>query len=228
MNSFFPRKKLFRPGRVELTEEQVEEHLSTSCYGDFELTDAVRLLRGSRIVPQRGYQFDVYTSPAKDSQTPLLIAAETKSNLLPLFYDLMAALFEESTEFVHVVLQSSHEAHEDTRIEYVAEDVEPVILQSHLYDFEDLLLNDGCFGIAVLDTHVPIEVAFCDHKLLTVYGSGLAPFERVMRRHSVPLKPAMEFIISDLHIHSSSGEHPGQFERLQMILGADTILGSDL
>ena len=56
-------------------------------------------------------------------------------------------------------------------VDLYREHIDLPVLKSMLCDFEDLLLNDGCTGIAVLNPHVPLEVQFDEHKLLIVYGT---------------------------------------------------------
>ena len=63
------------------------------------------------------------------------------------------------------------------------------MLKSILWDYEDLLVNDGCTGIAVLNPGVPQEIQFDEHKLLIVYGDRLQEFESIYanRRRSVAM-----------------------------------------
>ncbi len=78
------------------------------------------------------------------------------------------------------------------------------ILQSTLWDFEDLLINDGCTGIAVLNPSLPQEVQLDEHKLLIVYGKELRPYEQVLREQCIPCRDDMRFITEAEHVHSTS------------------------
>jgi len=97
------------------------------------------------------------------------------------------------------------------------------VLKSTLYDYEDLLLNDGCTGIAVLNANVPLEVQFDEHKLLIAYGQDLQPFEEVLRSRSVPRHEQIKFITEAEHVHSSSDAFQHQFEELKTRLGMDSM-----
>ena len=97
------------------------------------------------------------------------------------------------------------------------------VLSSALWDFEDLLTNDGCTGIAVLNPNTPQEVQFDEHKLLVVYGSPLEQFEYLLERKGVMCQPHMQFITEAEHIHSSTDEFSRQFESLRTELGLDGI-----
>ena len=63
-------------------------------------------------------------------------------------------------------------------VDLYREHIDLPVLKSILYDFEELLLNDGCTGIAVLNPHMPLEVQFDEHKLLIAYGHDLTPSRR--------------------------------------------------
>jgi hypothetical protein len=100
----------------------------------------------------------------------------------------------------------------------------PVLL-STLWDFEDLLTNDGCTGIAVLNPSVPLEVQFDEHKLLICYGKNLSEFERILKSYGIPCDDEMKFVTEAEHVHSSSDEYCQQFEELKMRLGMDANYG---
>jgi len=94
-------------------------------------------------------------------------------------------------------------------------------LTSILWDFEDLLLNDGCTGIAVLNPNTPQEIQFEEHKLLIVYGSPLEPYEFTLEQNGVTENEGIKFITEAEHIHSSSEEYAQRFFELRTALGLD-------
>ena len=51
---------------------------------------------------------------------------------------------------VHAVLETSHGRLGDRHIDLRRGDIDLPVLMSHFCDFEDLLLNDGCTGVAVV------------------------------------------------------------------------------
>ena len=83
-------------------------------------------------------------------------------------------------ETVDVVLETSHAQESQGHTDLYREHIELPILQSILWDFEDLLINDGCTGIAVLNPNIPQEVQLDEHKLLLVYGKNLTPYEGIL------------------------------------------------
>jgi len=122
---------------------------------------------------------------------------------------------------VDVVLESSHNYPSNNAQDMYREHIDMPILQSILWEYEDLLLNDGCTGIAVLNPTTPQEVQFDEHKLLIVYGKKLTPFEGVLIDAGLNCREEMRFITEAEHVHSTNDDYIGQFEELKMRLGID-------
>jgi hypothetical protein len=123
---------------------------------------------------------------------------------------------------VDVVLETSHNRTQRGHVDLYREHIDMPVLKSTLYDYEDLMLNDGCTGIAVLNPGIPLEVQFDEHKLLIVYGEDLTPFEDIFQCRDVNCHDKMKFITEAEHVHSSSGKYFQQFEELRMRLGMDS------
>src|SRR5579859_3800589 len=154
-------------------------HLQVDRYEDFVLTAAVRPGLELPVVPRQGFRLDVYRDGTARLHVPVLAAAVSREKLFDLFLDLLAPL----GETVDVVLETSHQSHGNRHVDLFREQIDLPVLKSIFMDYEDLLLNDGCTGVAVLSTVAPVEVQFDEHKLLVVYGHDLEPFERVLRQY---------------------------------------------
>ncbi len=122
---------------------------------------------------------------------------------------------------VDVVLETSHNRDSAGHTDLYREHIDMPVLKSTLWDYEDLLLGDGCTGIAVLNPSIPQEVQFDEHKLLIVYGNPLADYEQVFRDFGVVCDEKIKFITEAEHVHSSSDKHFDQFEEMRMRLGMD-------
>ncbi len=201
---------------AKLSEEDLEAHLRVSRYGSFILTDAVRPSFDLQVVPAQGYRNDVYIDEESKARVPVLMAAATHNKLFETFMDLLDPLGFE----VDVVLETSHSRNKG-HVDLYREHIDLPVLKSILWDFEELLLNDGCTGIAVLNPSAPMEVQFDEHKLLIAYGHDLAPFEEVLSDHRIPCDDKMKFITEAEHVHSSSDQFARDFEELKMRLGMD-------
>lgn len=201
----------------QLSEEELESHLSVARYGNFTLTDAIRPSYDLKVAPQQGYRHDVYHDEASRVSVPVLMGSASKENLFELFMDMLDPLGGE----VDVVLETSHTREAVGHVDLYREHIDMPVLKSILWDYEDLLLNDGCTGIAVLNPSRPQEVQFDEHKLLIVYGSPLERHEHLFELSDVSCDDEMQFITEAEHVHSSSDEYHRQFEEIKTRLGMD-------
>lgn len=200
-----------------VSQEELDAHMKISKYGSFELTDAIRPAVDLKIKPVQGYRNDTYVDESTQARVPVVMAAASRETLFPLFMDLIQRL----GPVVDVVLETSHEQKSADHLDMYREHIDMPVLTSILWQFEDLLTNDGCTGIAVLNPKTPQEIQFDEHKLLIVYGSPLEHFEHVMECHHVPHNDEMHFITEAEHIHSSTNDHAQHFEQLRAQLGLD-------
>ena len=200
-----------------VSQADLEAHLNVAQYGDFTLTEAIRPAYDLKVVPQQGYRHDSYQDEQTKSHVPVLMAAVSSENLFEVFMDLIDPLGNE----VDVVLETSHDRDRSGHSDCYRECIDVPVLKSMLYDFEDMLTNDGCTGVAVLNPNIPLEVQFDEHKLLIVYGADLTPFERVLEEHNIRCEDQLRFITEAEHVHSSNDDYVGQCSQLQNRLGMD-------
>jgi hypothetical protein len=204
-------------GFGQLSNEELEAHLGVARYGDFELSDAVRPSYNLEVVPSAGFRHDVYRDEENKAEVPVLMAAVTRTRMM----DSFMALIEQLGDVVDVVLETSHGHESHGHTDLYREFIDMPILQSTLWDFEDLLVNDGCTGIAVLNPTLPQEVQLDEHKLLIVYGKELRPYEKILRDGRLPCREDMRFITEAEHVHSTSERYVDQFGELKARLGMD-------
>jgi len=201
----------------DLNEEQLDAHLRVGRYGSFTLTDAIRPSIGLDVIPREGYRRDVYCDPESGNTMPVLAASVSADRLFDVFMDLLDPL----GEVVDVVMESSHDSEPGSHADLYREHMDTVILKSTLYDYESLLMNDGCAGLAALNPDGPMEVQFDEHKLLFVYAHDLDPFEDVLKQYGLKRDDTLKFISEAEHLHSTDDEHREQFDELLYRLGID-------
>ena len=200
----------------KVSEAELEAHLGIETYGSFQLTNAVRPSYDLKIVPRQGYRFDTYHDEEANTKVPVLMASASSEVLFDLFIELLKPLGAE----LDVVMETSHHSgnsHQDLYREHI----DIPVLTSILCDYEDLLLNDGCTGIAILNPSIPQEVQFDEHKLLIVYGNPMEPFEEILNRHGVHRDDSLRFLTEAEHVHSSSETMMEKFNELKTRLGMD-------
>ncbi|HVW66526.1 MAG TPA: hypothetical protein VHA78_02225 [Candidatus Peribacteraceae bacterium] len=211
-----------------LTEEQIDAHLAVRRYGDFELTDAVTPSYDLRVVPRQGYRHETYTDPETGGMMPALMVAATREVLWDLFEDLLEPLGDD----VAFVLETSHTKNtkslQNGHRDFYREHIDLPVLKSTLHDHLDLLLNDGCTGIAVTNPSALLEVQLDEHKLITIYAKQLSAFERILRGHGVFLDQRIKFITEAEHAHSTSERYRKEFNQLAYKLGMESDDDEDL
>ena len=190
-------------------------HLQVSRYGSFTLTDAIRPALDVPIRPRQGYRVEVFRDRSNNFRLPTLAASVSAENL----FDAFLSLLEPLGDVVHVVLESSHGATADRHTDLRRNHIDLPVLLSHFCEFEDLLLNDGCTGVAVLSARRPVEVQFDEHKLLYVYAPRLKQFKQALRGYGVRRRKELPLIAEAEHLHHSTDEYAEQFKQLCLRIG---------
>ena len=149
-----------------------------------------------------------------------MVASVSREKIFQLFMDLI----EPVGRCVDVALGSSYDVETpnvlNNHTSYYRSSIDMSVLQSLLWNYENILTNDGCAGITVLNPSVPCEVQFDEHKLFLVDGGQLMEeFEKILRK-SVIKDKNMQFITNAEHIHCSCDAFRRQFFELVETLGA--------
>ncbi|MGN6137101.1 MAG: hypothetical protein ACTHOU_21670 [Aureliella sp.] len=202
----------------QVTEDQLEAHMEVFRYGTFDLTDAIRPSIELEILPRQGFRYDTYVDPNSKNKVPVIMAAASRERLFDLFIDMIGTL----GPVVDVVLETSHYRQSGGHEDFYREHIDMPVLKSILYDYENMLLNDGCTGIAVLNPQRQQEVQFDEHKMIIAYGSPLESFERVLISHDVYSEAGLRFLTEAEHVHSSSDALYSEFQTLRMRLGMES------
>ena len=204
-----------------LSPKEMEAHLEVDCYGDFQLTGAVRPSYHLQVIPQQGYRRESFRDRESGAEVPMLTAAASEEILFELFMDLLGPL----GNIVDMVLETSHHCKVGEHDDLYREHIDMPVLKSVLWDYEDLLTNDGCSGIAVLNPSQQQEVQFDEHKILLVYGNPLDRFEEILESYGVPHRDDIQFITEAEHVHSSRDEYRDSFDLFRTRIGAESYRG---
>jgi hypothetical protein len=178
------------------------------------LTEAVRPAANSGVPLFEGYRVETYRG-RPGLQIPALAAAVSRDQLFDVFLQLLDPL----GEVVDVVLETSHGNPNDRHRDLRRTHIDRPVLESYLCEFEELLLNDGCTGVAVVANGRPMEVQFDEHKLLICYARNLKPFRRILKSAGIPRRQDLRLITEAAHLHHSSPEDARQFRDLALRLG---------
>lgn len=194
---------------------KMARHLHRDRFNGFKLTQAVRPALELGVTPQEGYRVHHHRGRGQQERLPVLSAAVSREKL----FDVFLALIEPLGPVVDVILESSHDTDGDDRNEAEREAIDLPILASYCLEFEDLLLNDGCTGLAVLNESRQIEVHFDEHKLLFVYAADLKPFERILREFGIPRQDDLLLLTEAEHIHCTHPRYIDEHRQFGRLLG---------
>ena len=147
----------------------------------------------------------------------MILAAATREVLFDLFLELMNPL----GQLVDCVLETSHSHGDGSHEDLYREKIDLPVLKSTLCDYEPLIMNDGCTGVAVVNPKKQMEVQLDEHKMLMIYAEDLQPFERILFGYDVWPMENMRFITEEDHVHSSRPVYQRQFDQLSFRLGMD-------
>ena len=201
-----------------MSEKNLAAHMLVDRYGDFRLTAAIRPSLDLQVVPRQGYRINTYRDRAANLKIPVLAAAVSRESL----FDRFLSLLEPLGDVLDVVLETSHDSVGGAHADLYREHIDLPVLQSYFCEFEDLLLDDGCTGVAVVAKGEPLEVQFDEHKLLIVYAHDLEPFEEILRQAGVRRDDRMKLITEGEHLHTTDARFRERFEQFCYRLGVGT------
>lgn len=207
-----------------MTPSQLSLHLRTDRYGAFRLTDAIRPGPERFVVPVEGYRRETFRGRA-GLRIPALAAALSAERL----FDTFLALLDPLGDVLDVVLETSHTSSGDRHRDLRRWSIDRPVLASYFCEYEDLLLNDGCTGVAVIATDGPMELQFDEHKQLICYAHDLKPFVTVLRAAGVPHVADLQLISEGSHLHHSRPAYAREFRDLALRLGVgtDSVLSAE-
>lgn len=187
------------------------------------LPPAIRQASRASLPLREGYRVEVYRDAETDLRMPVLTAAISADKLFSIFLDLLPPL----GDVVDFIIESSHDllTHETSGcpvpLTWERTSIDLPVLTSLLYDYEEMLLSDGCTGVAVLNPNRQLEVHFDEHKLLYVYGQNLSPFKAVLRDHGITRNDDLILLIEEEHIHCTLDEYVDRLNDLRQVIGVE-------
>jgi hypothetical protein len=199
----------------DVSSQKLTAHLRVDQYGDFRLTDAIRPALHVPILPRQGFRVEVFHDFRSGLKVPVLAAAVSRESL----FDAFLALLPPLGDTVDVVLETSHHTEGARHKDLHREHIDLPVLMSYFCDYEDLLLNDGCTGVAIISRSGPMEVQFDEHKLLVVYARDLKPFESILRDLGITRNDELRLTTEGEHLHSTDPQPFAQFEQFCCRLG---------
>jgi hypothetical protein len=208
-----------RPQGAVRPAREYHDHFEVDQYGDFRLTAAIRPSMDLQVVPCQGYRVEIYRDATSGTEIPMIAAAASEEILFDLFIDLLDTM----DDIVDVVIESHHDRRRpgDVSKDYLREYIDLPVLKSYLEDFRDILLDDGCLGLAVIDPRGPSEVQFDDHKVIVIYARNLEPFKDVLERYGLEQNDDLKLISEGEHLQSTRPNFSERVDALRISLNAE-------
>ena len=197
------------------------------------LTPAVTL-HDQGVFLKQGYARSRHYDESKGSFLPVLEIAVHSENLIDVFVTLTNKLAEELkeeeeyssvSEYLTLIFESSHltqEGHED----WLAIITDPIVLESQIYQFEDLLLKDGKTGISVCSFSTKNEVHLSEDKIIYVFGKDLEGFESLLEENGIERDDKMYFLNEHAHSNNSKPDYHAKFLELVQDADAEKVVES--
>ncbi|MCX8140544.1 MAG: hypothetical protein N3E46_12760 [Gemmataceae bacterium] len=181
----------------------------------FQLTQAVRPAPQAMLQPQQGYRLAVFQ--AGTLRMPMLSAAVSAEHLFEVFLELVSLI----GDCGDVVVESTHGLGWGQSRLWRRAVIDQVVLIIHLWEFELLLMHDGCTAIAVINRRRPAELQLDEHKLVHVYSPHLRPFQRCLSRWGIPRCRRLPLICEADHIHHTQPHFAQELTSFLYLLGAE-------
>ena len=201
-----------------LSKEEIKVHGRIKKYGDFTLTNAVSPSYDLKVVPKSGFWRGFYPKIS----VPFIIISASKESLFELFMEIARLI---SNSCVDIFIGDTHRRrriHLKKDHESCRRHIDLSVALSMLYDFEELLVDDGYMGISIMNPETGVELRFDDHKLVVVFNwtTIMDKLLVILRKYKIKEDRQMKFIDEKEHMHSSIFAFRRQFNKLKICLFA--------
>lgn len=187
--------------------------ISADC--PLQWSEAVRPAPDVQFTPAVGYRPDVYINPTRDFRVPALAVSVDRGRML----DIFAALTTLLGDRVDMILETSHFRSDGKHRDFRRLGVPRAAAISYVSEFEDLICDDGCTGVAMIAPAGPFEVQLDEHKTIVVYAPKRRPFAAICREFGLTRDDQLPLISEVRHVHRSHAEFAVMFRDLTRRLG---------
>ncbi len=164
---------------------------------------------------REGYRLETYQNGALTMAT--LIANVRQKLLLSVFL----TMIDQLGNTVDVIVETSHESRKGKHKDLFRGDIDLSVLKSICLDFEDILIQDGCTGIAVMSQEKPLEIQLREHKFLVVYADRLKAFRKILEADGIRRNDTMQLVTDGPHLRWIPDGAQKRFGELKNRLSAE-------
>lgn len=178
-----------------------------------------------RFIPHEGCRQSSYleSEPGKRSMKVCRLSIQVhRERLARLFIGLSDVLSEQIDFFA----ESTHHVLPDVAVvEYGAEDVDLVVVQSALWGQEELLAYDGCTSIELCDWDRGMQIHLSGSKVVYCFGgtSDINRFHPILDRYGIPFDEDLVTVASVAHEKKTWPFYEHQFQEMMRDVGAEPL-----
>ena len=180
---------------------------------------AIRPSGGSSMKAVEGYKKEVPNDGGE--KVEYIIASLSREKIFHVIMDVLCEFPEDAT--VDISLGTSHASPGKGTKWVYRDEMDRVVLQSMLQEFEPLVVDDGATDLIIKETKNDrfLEIMLDEHKQLSVMDRTLGWLERILtEEYGVPRRQKMHFASEGDHEHVTNGEFEQQWRLLAIQLGA--------
>ena len=199
--------KLRRPIRAgtsikDINDATLDAYCAVDTYGDFTLGKGIRPSYDLSVIPAQGFTYEIADFD-NDSAVPSIYASASREHLLRLFLDLSEPI--RYSPNAQVLIDTSRTDSLASRVELTG--ISGSKLETACSEFETLILDDGFFGMSIVNESGNTGVALDEHNVLFAYGVDLSSYVRTLQDYNVHQDNAMRYISEAEHLHISDENH---------------------
>lgn len=157
-------------------------------YGDFLLPPGIRPALFSKIIPVNGYR----TMLTDDFALLGFQISASKEKIIGLIVDLMSLTgkrpdvrFEVETTSPGIIFL------------YVRKGIERIVLESHIYEIEEILLGNGFISINIQNRRGTTRIYLDSHKVINIFTNRPSSTVEILKRNGIPHIPKIKFIYEE-------------------------------
>ena len=207
---------------TRLSDDEIATHMRIKKYGQFILTQAVGPAYDFQ--PESGFKYLKPQDNESGRSVPIIAVSVSSQKILDLFFELARLLGGQTpNNTVTIFLMTSHfknigegllKINGEPDLGYEGQDI--FSLLSILAEYENLLLNDGCTGIAITSQECKMEVALDEHKTIFFYNYRHLQDQilDIFKNFNIQEKPSLRLIAEGEHLHKTERKYIFELDRL--------------
>ncbi|MEQ8765028.1 MAG: hypothetical protein RL885_13935 [Planctomycetota bacterium] len=198
--------------RAHLSRAGVRRLAALKRVGTYRFAGAIRPDPAVEQSPMEGYRVE----PAEDGLWRI-IASVSAEKLIDLLLDCTSRLSSQ----VFAVIEDAWASGGADFEEYFSVEMDLCVLQSYLFEFGPLVLDDGFLGVSVFDKSVADEIRLDVHKNLQILTDEVGRYSPILRRFGLAHLPELRLVSESPHYHCTVPDRERSLDLFKVWLHAE-------